>query len=235
MDNGGGSLCPPAAAAGIEEGRRGARRPSEAVLSLTRRAIPPPSSLASLARNISKRRRRQQQPQQPHHHSDNCVIGTMIAAQYLACVCSIAACLSGSDEVRLQENGRETESAGTPKKTTRSSLSLISRRCLPLFSLPPNKHQPPQINQLAQLLDCVADVLWCSVCGCLLTQQQVELNARDKAGGALAYLAQQGQQGGGAMHAPAQQQIAMGAPAPPPPQYAPQYGAAPGGYPQMQR
>ena len=34
---------------------------------------------------------------------DNCVIGTMIAAQYLACVCSIAACLSGSDEVRSFE------------------------------------------------------------------------------------------------------------------------------------
>jgi hypothetical protein len=33
---------------------------------------------------------------------DNCVIGTMIAAAYLSCVCSIAACISGSDEVRSQ-------------------------------------------------------------------------------------------------------------------------------------
>lgn len=119
---------------------------------------------------------------------DNCVIGTMIAAQYLACVCSIAACLSGSDE----------------------------------------------INELAQVLDCVADILWCSVCGCLLTQQHVEVAARDAAGGALAYGASQQQ---GAMHAPVQQQIAMGVP---PPQqqhagYPPQYGAAPAGYPQMQR
>jgi hypothetical protein len=77
------------------------------------------------------------------------------------------------------------------------------------------------------------------VCGCLLTQQQVELDARDRAGGALAYLAQGGggqqRQQGGAMHAPAQQQIAMGAPAYPPPPPPPQYGAAPAGYPQMQR
>ena len=40
------------------------------------------------------------------------------------------------------------------------------------------------------MLDCGADVLWCSVCGCLLTQQHVELDARDAAGGALAYGAQ---------------------------------------------
>ena len=77
------------------------------------------------------------------------------------------------------------------------------------------------------------------MCGCLLTQQQVELDARDRAGGALAYLAQGGggqqRQQGGAMHAPAQQQIAMGAPAYPPPPPPPQYGAAPAGYPQMQR
>jgi hypothetical protein len=47
---------------------------------------------------------------------DNCIIGTMIAMQYFACICSIAACLTGSDE----------------------------------------------INDLAQLLDCVADILWCT-------------------------------------------------------------------------
>eukprot|EP00775_Hariotina_reticulata_P001270 gene1270-1610_t len=67
---------------------------------------------------------------------DNCIIGTMIAMQYLACCCSIAACLSGSDE----------------------------------------------INDLAQLLDCVADVLWCSVCACLQTQHKEELDVRDKGG-----------------------------------------------------
>jgi hypothetical protein len=67
-----------------------------------------------------------------------------------------------------------------------------------------------------------------------LTQQHVELDARDKAGGALAYAAQQPQH---AMHAPAPQQIAMGQGAAPPPAagYPPQYGAAPTGYPQMQR
>ena len=90
----------------------------------------------------------------------------------------------------------------------------------------------------------MADVLWCSVCSCLLTQQHVELDARDKAGGALAYMAQQPQfqgQGQYAMRAPAPQHIAVGAPPQqqqqaasyPPPQQA--YGAAPAGYPQMQR
>lgn len=104
--------------------------------------------------------------------------------------------------------------------------------------LQPKTNPKNQINELAQVLDCVADILWCSVCGCLLTQQHVELDARDKAGGALAYGAQQ-QQGGGqhAMHAPAPQRIAMGQGAAPPQAagYPPQYGAAPSGYPQMQR
>jgi hypothetical protein len=27
-----------------------------------------------------------------------------------------------------------------------------------------------EINDLAQLLDCVADVLWCTVCACMQTQ-----------------------------------------------------------------
>ena len=30
---------------------------------------------------------------------DNCLIGTMIFCQYLACLCDIAACLSGSQEI----------------------------------------------------------------------------------------------------------------------------------------
>jgi hypothetical protein len=40
----------------------------------------------------------------------------VIAMQYVACICSIAACLTGSDE----------------------------------------------LNDLAQVLDCVADILWCT-------------------------------------------------------------------------
>eukprot|EP00877_Chromochloris_zofingiensis_P000130 jgi/Chrzof1/10117/Cz04g29110.t1 len=101
---------------------------------------------------------------------DNCIIGTMVCMQYFACICSIVACLTGSDE----------------------------------------------INDLAQLLDCVADILWCTVCGCMQTQAKAELDVRD-AGGA------------GATPAPAQapgvQMIPMGG-APPPHQQ--QYG----GYPQ---
>jgi len=29
-----------------------------------------------------------------------------------------------------------------------------------------------EINDLAQLLDCVADVLWCTVCACMQTQHK---------------------------------------------------------------
>lgn len=35
-----------------------------------------------------------------------------------------------------------------------------------------------EINQLAQLLDCIADILWCTVCACMQTQhKQVGHNA----------------------------------------------------------
>lgn len=114
---------------------------------------------------------------------DNCIIGTMICASYFACLCSIAACLTGSDE----------------------------------------------INQLAQVLDCVADILWCSVCACMQTQHKQELDSRDQRGGA---------GGGMAPHnAPAVQMIQTGGY---PPQqhagYPPQqgYGQPPPGYPPQQ-
>lgn len=33
-----------------------------------------------------------------------------------------------------------------------------------------------ELNDLAQLLDCVADILWCTVCACMQTQaKQVRL------------------------------------------------------------
>lgn len=102
---------------------------------------------------------------------DNCIIGTMICAQYLACICWLAACITGSEE----------------------------------------------INDAAQLLDCVADVLWCSVCSCIQTQHKVELDARDGARSGAAP---------GPMQAPGQQQIQMGG----------GYGygqPAPQGYPQQ--
>ncbi|KIZ01789.1 hypothetical protein MNEG_6172 [Monoraphidium neglectum] len=108
---------------------------------------------------------------------DNCIIGTMICAQYLACICSLAACLTGSDE----------------------------------------------INDIAQVLDCIADVLWCSVCACIQVQHKVELDARDSGGR------------GGApapTQAPGLQQIQMGGAYAPGGAYGPG-GAYPpgGGYP----
>lgn len=91
---------------------------------------------------------------------DNCIIGTMIAAQYLACLCSIAACLTGSEE----------------------------------------------IGDLAQFLDCIADILWYTVCGCMQTQHKAEMDNRDAGGGAAGGP-------GGAMQAPGVQMIPMGQPA----------------------
>lgn len=69
---------------------------------------------------------------------DNCIIGTMIAMQYVACLCSIAACLTGSAD----------------------------------------------LAELSQCLDCVADILWCTVCTCIQTQHKAELEHRDQAGNA---------------------------------------------------
>ncbi|KAL4420302.1 hypothetical protein ABPG77_001392 [Micractinium sp. CCAP 211/92] len=124
---------------------------------------------------------------------DNCIIGTMIAAQYLACLCWIAACISGNDTM----------------------------------------------NELAQLTDNIADILWCSVCACMQTQHKVQLDERDNNPGIVvapyAAPAPQTMQGGaggyppqpyGAYAAPPPQ---AGMSYPPPP---PGYGAPPpGGYP----
>eukprot|EP00879_Flechtneria_rotunda_P013268 GHRR01013855.1.p1 GENE.GHRR01013855.1~~GHRR01013855.1.p1 ORF type:complete len:212 (+),score=45.40 GHRR01013855.1:436-1071(+) len=111
---------------------------------------------------------------------DNCIIGTMVAMQYFACICSIVACLTGSDEV----------------------------------------------NDLAQLLDCVADFLWCTVCACMQTQHKEELGIRDKGGPGAAGRA-------APTHAPAVQMIQTGQGYPPQPGYPVQGGYPPqaGSYP----
>ncbi len=35
---------------------------------------------------------------------DNCIIGTMIAFQYLACICNIAAMVSGNEDIAMLAN-----------------------------------------------------------------------------------------------------------------------------------
>jgi len=60
--------------------------------------------------------------------------------------------------------------------------------------------QNPEIEQLADLVDCCADMVYCSVCACMLTQHHVQLKHRDHA------LAQ---------GRPRQQQIVMAAPVAP--------------------
>lgn len=111
---------------------------------------------------------------------DNCLIGTMVFCQYLACLCDIAACLSGSQE----------------------------------------------LAEIANFIDQIAQLIWCSVCACMQTQHKIQLDARDKG---------QGPAGApqGPYQAPMQQAI-------PPPGVQGQYGPAPGsgyppqGYPQPQ-
>jgi hypothetical protein len=80
---------------------------------------------------------------------DNCVIGTMIAAQYLACVCSIAACLSGSDEVRFLQGSvwhffrprrlsNRKRPRNAPQKNNRSTSSPSSWTASPTSSGAPS-------------------------------------------------------------------------------------------------
>ncbi|XP_009621941.1 uncharacterized protein LOC107786677 [Nicotiana tabacum] len=64
---------------------------------------------------------------------DNCIIGFMFCLQQLACICSIIACLTGSEE----------------------------------------------IQDAAQLLNCLSDFVYCTVCSCMQTQHKVEMDKRD--------------------------------------------------------
>ncbi|XP_047320816.1 pollen-specific leucine-rich repeat extensin-like protein 3 [Impatiens glandulifera] len=64
---------------------------------------------------------------------DNCIIGFMFCLQQLACIFSLAACLTGIDE----------------------------------------------LEEASQLLSCLSDLVYCSVCSCMQTQHKVELDKRD--------------------------------------------------------
>ncbi|OIT07355.1 hypothetical protein A4A49_01374 [Nicotiana attenuata] len=57
----------------------------------------------------------------------------MFCLQQLACICSIIACLTGSEE----------------------------------------------IQDAAQLLNCLSDIVYCTVCSCMQTQHKVEMDKRD--------------------------------------------------------
>ncbi|XP_071695845.1 uncharacterized protein [Rutidosis leptorrhynchoides] len=64
---------------------------------------------------------------------DNCIIGCMVCLQQCACICSLIACIIGSDELK----------------------------------------------EASQLLNCSADLVFCSVCACMQTQHKVEMDKRD--------------------------------------------------------
>ena len=70
---------------------------------------------------------------------DNCLIGFMIFMQYLSCICRLAACISGNDE----------------------------------------------LDAMADAVECVADLTYCSVCACMQTQHHEQLNFRDNNPGAV--------------------------------------------------
>ncbi|CAN4108992.1 unnamed protein product [Withania somnifera] len=104
---------------------------------------------------------------------DNCIIGFMFCLQQLACICSLIACLTGSEE----------------------------------------------IHDAAQLLNCLSDVVYCTVCSCMQTQHKVEMDKRD------------GKFGPRPMAVPPVQQMSrLDQPVPPPVGY-----AQPQGYPSMQQ
>jgi len=122
---------------------------------------------------------------------DNCIIATMFFLQYLACLCQIAACLLGSDE----------------------------------------------LQELANCISWISDLVYCSVCACMQTQHKVELDKRDGKFAA---------QGIPPLRPPQVQEMnryqtgppGYGGPPPayggPPPAYGgapPAYGGAPPGYP----
>lgn len=69
---------------------------------------------------------------------DNCLLGTMLFLQQLACLCQVAACITGDET----------------------------------------------LGQLADFISFLAEVVWWSVCACLQTQHKVQLDERDKTGGA---------------------------------------------------
>jgi len=73
--------------------------------------------------------------------------------------------------------------------------------------------QNPDIEQLADLVDCLADAVYCSVCACMLTQQNVQILQRDV--GAI----QRRQQHAQVMAAPVAPQMIYGQPEP---RYVPQ-------------
>nr|XP_004229914.1 basic salivary proline-rich protein 2-like isoform X1 [Solanum lycopersicum] len=64
---------------------------------------------------------------------DNCIIGFMFCLQQLACICSIIACLAGSEE----------------------------------------------LQDASQLLNCLSDFVYFTVCSCMQTQHKVEMDKRD--------------------------------------------------------
>ncbi|GAX84725.1 hypothetical protein CEUSTIGMA_g12147.t1 [Chlamydomonas eustigma] len=114
---------------------------------------------------------------------DNCIIGTMIVLEYIACVCHIIACITGNRD----------------------------------------------IQSLAQLIQLIADLVWCSVCACMQTQHRIEMDERDKNPGSYGPPLPPPH-----MMAPAVQMIPMPPPLPgayPPPQGYPPQGYPPQGYP----
>ncbi|CAG9467213.1 unnamed protein product [Pedinophyceae sp. YPF-701] len=65
---------------------------------------------------------------------DNCLIATMIFFQYLAFICRMVACITGSDE----------------------------------------------IDAIADIVELIADILWCTVCACMQTQAKIQMDKRDQ-------------------------------------------------------
>lgn len=93
---------------------------------------------------------------------------------------------------------------------------LLMNQLACIFRLAAIISQSDEIEQLADILDCIADLTYCSVCACMQTQHEEQLKVRETSGPSP----------GGPMQPPPQMQMQ----AMPPPQgqmYAPQAGYAP--------
>lgn len=118
----------------------------------------------------------------------SCVCAAVIFAQYFACLCSIAACLTGEPSqlvCRAPSQGTAVCHAPCPGfvDTAAGGLAHSTSACTPTadgsvaatwlhVAAVATPAGSDEINQLAQLLDCIADILWCSVCACMQTQHK---------------------------------------------------------------
>ncbi|KAL6502348.1 hypothetical protein OROHE_024626 [Orobanche hederae] len=92
-----------------------------------------------------------------------------------------------------------------------------------------------ELSEASQILSCLSDMVYCSVCACMQTQHKVEMDKRDGKFGPQPAMAVPSVQGMSRLDQPYQTAVgypsAAGYPPPPPGAYPPPPGYPPSGYP----